>query len=98
MFTLLMGDGGRKRAIHTVVVSNHHPGVLLIGAGCHRRVRGLQFGDIGASHDRRTQPSLTSISCHREQPTRAISRGRPAPPPILRSGTGRRQTSRPVTG
>ena len=46
--SLLMRDGGRKRAIHTAVVSNHHPGVLLIDAGCDRRVLGLQFGDIGA--------------------------------------------------
>jgi len=59
-FTLLMGDGGRKRAIHTMVVSNHHPGVLLIGAGCDRRVRGLQFSDIGAA--REPQPADPTVA------------------------------------
>jgi len=82
-FTLLMGDGGRKRAIHTMVVSNHYPGVLLIGAGCDRRVLGLQFGEIGAVREPRpAYPTVADVyivspraanTCHFAWATRATT-------------------------
>ena len=78
-----MADGGRKRAIHTAVVSNHHPGVLLIGAGCDRRVLGLQFGDIGAVREPRpADPTVAHVdivspraanTCHFAWATRAAN-------------------------